>query len=443
LCGSMYPWQRERIRCLDENDISYPDMAWKVDGRVLKDVKFMYTNSTFMSTIFSTRMERGIEYDDNIGTHVFEIDEDFSIFESIRIYCHTGLVRFVKGETILKTLERYSAFHMYDIEGGKVTLRKLVTDNLTPTNATQAFEYAIHRDDKDLLHVITEYFVNYAFVIFRHKTFGNLRIESLPYLASICLENKLNIKEPDLLEYMYTLCEKKLGDKEYEEFKTPIDIMKHNFGKTSIWDSIRFDNITMQDFMAFVNRHDNCMGNDEIVSVMKNIYTSPSPKKRKRFQMISSYPRNLNILDNGEAQGDISHWEMGKIQVFFVFDCAGRNDKIALPPTLFKEWNIRCNIIIGKCIQLKGNVTMDGNNTKDEIRITAKVVNFKHDRWKKTTAICRPNEYGFDMQNILSWTSIDGPNSEGYLFDMAKYPEYEENGKWLMMSLMIERVSQT
>ena len=441
LCGSMYPWQRERIRCLEENDIIHPDMAWKVDGRIIKDIRFMYMSSSFLTTIFSTSMKRGIGYDEESDMHIYEIDEDFSIFESIRIYCHTGLVQFLKGETILKTLERYSAFHMYDIEGGKTTLRKLITDNLTPTNATQAFEYAIHRDDHELLHVVTEYFVNYAFVIFRHKSFRNLKMESISYLAKICLENKLNIKEPDLLECMYKLCEKKIGEKEYSEFKNPIDIMKYNFGTTSLWESIRFDNITMKDFMEFVSNHDGCMGNDDIVAVMKNIFTSPSPNKRKRFQMISSYPRNLSIIDNGEAQGDISHWEMGKIQAFFVFDCSKKNDKIALPPTLFKEWNIRCNIIIGKCIQLRGNVTMDGNNTKDEIRITAKIVNFKHDRWKKTTVICRPNDYEFDMQNVLSWTSIDGPNSEGYMFDMAKYPEYDEGGKWLMMSLMIERVS--
>jgi len=441
LSGSMYLWQMERIRCLSENDMTYPDMEWKVGGKIIKDIRSMYTSSSFLTAIFSTKMKKGIIYHPESDLHVYEIEEDFSIFQSIRIYCHTGIVQFFKGETILKTLERYSAFQMYDIEGGKRTLLKIISENITPTNATQAFEYAIHRDDSDLLDIVTEYFVNYAFVIFKHRSFRNLKMESISYLATICLENKLNIKEPDLLEHMYRLCDEKINEKEYSEFKNPIDIMKHKFGETSIWESIRFDNITIEEFMHFVSNHEGCIGNDDIVAVMKNIYTSPSTNKRKRFQMISSYPRNLNIIDNGEAQGDISHWAMGKIQVFFVFDCSKKTNNIALPPTLFKEWNIRCNIMIGKCIQLRGNVTMDGHNPTDEVRITAKIVNFKHDRWKKTIAMCRPTDYGFDIPSVLSRMSIDGPNSEGYMFDIAKYPEYDENGTWVMMSLMVERVS--
>jgi len=441
LCESVYAWQRERVRCLDEDDFLYADMSWKVDGRLLRDVRQIYAGSSFMATMFATGMKKGIVYDEENEIHVYEVDEDFSTFESIRVFCHTGLVRFSKGETILKTLERYSAFHMYDIEGGKIALRKLIMDNLTPVNATQAFEYAIHRDDSELLAVINAYIVDYAFVIFKHKNFGNLKMESISYLADLCLENKLNIKEPDLLEYMYKFCDKKLGEKEYSEFKTPIEIMKHRFGKTSIWESIRIQNITMPEFMEFIKNHEKCMNNDEIVEVMKTIYSSESStmvKKRKIFQMISSYPRNLNISDTGEAQGDITHWDMDRLQVFFVFDCSGK-DKITLPPTLFRQWKLRCSLHIDKSLHLKGSVIMD-DNTSDEVMITVKVVNFLHDRWKRSTSRCKPKDYNFEMTNILSWNAIEGPGAGGYMFDMAKYPEYDENGKWLMMSLAIERV---
>lgn len=445
LCGSVHEWQRERVRCIDENDFPYADMAWRVEGKIMRDIRHAYMNSIFMTTLFRTCMKRDVEYIEEDGIHVYSVDEKFAVFESIRVFCHTGLVRFCKGETILKTLERYTAFHMYDIEGGKTVLRKLIMDNLTPGNATQAFEYAIHRDDADLLRDINEYIVNYAFVIFKHKTFGTLRMESMSYLANLCMENKLNIKEPDLLDYMYKLCEKKLGEKEFEEFKTPIEILKHRFGEVSLWEAIRVTNISMKEFMGFVNSHDACMDNNDIVRVMKTIYSSENdseltPRKRKKFQMISSYPRNLNIGDTEEAQGDVTHWDRDKVQMFFVFDASGKKDKLALPPILFQQWRLRCSVYVDKSLRLKGTVITDDDD-RDDIIITTKFVNFRHDRWKKSTVRCKPKHktYDFDMPNMLSWGSIEGPGAGGYMFDMAKYPDYVDNGTWLMMSMTIER----
>ena len=305
LCGSVHEWQKERLRCIDENDFPYADMAWKIEGKILRDIRHAYMNSTFMNTLFNTRMSKGIERSDVEGVSVYSVDEKFNIFESIRVFCHTGLVRFSKGETILKTLERYTAFHMYDIEAGKTILRKLIMDKLTPGNAIQAFEYSIHRDDAELLNVSRMHCELCVRDIPTQILWGPAD-QSMSYIADLCRENRLNIKEPDLLECMYKFCEKKLADKEFETFKTPIEILKHRFGENNLWESIRIENISMKEFMGFVNNHEACMDNDDIVKVMKTIYANednlhPVTRKRKKFQMISSY-RGTSTLNTHEAK---------------------------------------------------------------------------------------------------------------------------------------------
>ena len=90
----------------------------------------------------------------------------------IRVFCHTGLVCFKTTDTILTTMERYSAFQFYGIAIGSPTLKRLVLESLTPTNyCLQAFDYAIHRHNVDLLANIKAYISNYAFIVFRQKSF--------------------------------------------------------------------------------------------------------------------------------------------------------------------------------------------------------------------------------------------------------------------------------
>ncbi|MEP1965429.1 MAG: hypothetical protein ABJI93_01570 [Nonlabens ulvanivorans] len=47
------------------------------------------------------------------------------------------------------------------------------------------------------------------------------------------------------------MAHKKTDEKEYNDFKTPIDILKHLFdgSECSIFETIRFDEISMSEFM--------------------------------------------------------------------------------------------------------------------------------------------------------------------------------------------------
>ena len=129
-------------------------MAWKIEDTILPDCKQLYANSDFMNTLFRSPMCGKLSEVD--GLKVYPIGEKHNIFNMIRVFCHTGLVIFKRGETILRTIERYAAFHFYGMDEGKNALRRLILDNLTPANALTAFEYAIHRDE-DLLSAIKTY----------------------------------------------------------------------------------------------------------------------------------------------------------------------------------------------------------------------------------------------------------------------------------------------
>ena len=447
LCDAVDEWQSKRISNLEQNSIKYPDMAWKVEGTILPDCKQMYSTSTFMSTLFETSMVNG-QRQVHDGLTVYPLDEKHHVFDMIRVFCHTGLIVFSKGESVLRTIERYAAFNYYGIEEGKHVLKRLILDNLTPSNATMAFEYAVNRDDEGLLEDIKTYMKNYAFLVFRHKNFFNLRRDSMVELVELCQSDNLNVLEVDLLGNLYRLCDKKIGDKEYAEFKRPFDLLTHKFGPTSFWDTIRLTSISMEDFMLFVQKFPGAMNSDDIVAVMKTIYQGPQEvgKKRKKFQTVSSYPRNLSFQAAQNPQVDVAHWERDKVRAFFVFDF-GRKETVALPSIAYGDRHVRCTVTPSdKTVGLRGHISQRHNadNSEPQVKFGASIVNFRHDRWKKTsvTVSLKTNPCEFEITNILSCNAIEGSSgtSTGYVFDINKYPDYSDNGSWLMMSLSVEAV---
>jgi len=442
LFSGVYTYQKERIKLLDNNIIPFPDIAWDIDGLILYDTRSVYTSSYF-DVLFRTDLTRDIKKNED-GIIIYKLDVKLHIFDMIRVFCHTGLVRYSKGESILKILERYSAFHFFDISVAKSVMIKLISDNLTPTNVIQAFEFSVCRDDSDLIHEIREYIVNYAFQIFNHRNFISIKRESFVYLIDLCMSDSINIKELDLLECLYKLCNKKIGDKEFPDFEYPIEIMKFKFGDYSMWDCMRLEGIKLDEFMDFIQRHENFMSNSDIVDTLKYIHKPKvNYKKRKTFQTISPFPRSLNFRDSGEPQGDVTLWDRQRVQVFFAFDFS-KQDITPLPSLMFRDFNVKCSIhYTEKTLCVHGSLRLGslGGNVGEEpinnITITAKIVNFVHGRWKKQAISGKVKDFNdFEISNVISCNTI--ATGDGYLFDMKKYPEYKEGGNWVMMSLNIE-----
>ena len=446
LCGSVDDWQRRRIRMLESNTTRFPDVVWKIEGGMLPDCRHMYAEYAFFSMLFESPMTKGVERKDNMV--VFPLDEKLYIFHMIRVFCHTGLVMYTKGESILRTLERYAAFKFYGIDQGKDVFRTLIQNTLTPMNAIQALEYAIHRDDSDVLADIESYFCQYAFVIMRQRSFSSIKRESMQTLAALCASNELNISESDLLMHLYKLCERKVGDKEYQDFADAMSIFHHEFGEHgSLWSTIRLDRLTMSEFMEFTQKNPRGMTNDHIVQCMQTIFTLASSntsldcqhkRKRKSFVPISSYPRNLKVIASTTPQVDITRWERGKLQVFFVFPFdsshAATSQAIQLPPVVAGHRRINCVVSHSdKCLGLRGNIHSGSSEAANEhvVNITVSIVNFRHDRWKKARASMKMGATStFDIPNILSWNAIEGASGtpSGYTFDLSKYPEYCGDG---------------
>lgn len=445
LCGNVDAWQRRRIEMLETNLVQYPDIMWKIEDKLLPDCRQAYVESEFFRLLFESPLARGVETDGEVA--VFPLDEKLYVFNMIRVFCHTGLVTYTKGESILRTIERYAAFRFYGIDQGKAIFRALISNTLTPLNAMPALEYAIHRHDVDILRDIEKYFCDYAFVVMRQKNFFGVKRESMEYVASLCMNDSLNISEADLLTYLYKLCEKKVGDKEYAEFPDAMSIFGHAFGPSgSLWGSIRLDRLTMPEFMEFVHKNTGAMTNDTIVKCMSTIYglsseTSQRTSKRKLFQPISSYPRNLKLVVSGNPQVDITRWEREKLQVFFVFPF-NIADTIHLPQIVAGNTRINCVVHHSeKCLGLTGYIhsgTTYKQSGVSDVNITVSIVNFRHDRWKKArTAVNLSTTPAFDLPNILSWNAIEGASgtSTGYTFDLNKYPDY--SGEGAKMSLMM------
>lgn len=146
LLGHVSRWQIETIDALKANDADVFDMAWLFQGVFYKDCRHLYSSrSDYFKCLFLSEMRKGTEEFE--GVTAYSVSDPMSkkhIFDMMRIFCHTRIVQVDKGEPILKTMERYSAFHYYSLRGGMNVIRQLVMDAINPTNAMQALEYAMN-----------------------------------------------------------------------------------------------------------------------------------------------------------------------------------------------------------------------------------------------------------------------------------------------------------
>ncbi|CAM9816997.1 unnamed protein product [Ectocarpus sp. 4 AP-2014] len=108
------------------------DMAWLFEGVRYKDCRHIYASrSAFFKCLFSTSraMRKGSgEFE---GVTAYNVSDPMSkkhIFDMMRMFCHKGIGQVDKGEPILKTMDRYSAFHYYSLHGGMGVIRQLVMD---------------------------------------------------------------------------------------------------------------------------------------------------------------------------------------------------------------------------------------------------------------------------------------------------------------------------
>ena len=300
---------------------------------------------------------------------------------------------------------------------------------------------------------IKKYICNYAFLIFRHKTFFSIGRESMEELVGLCDQDSLNVPEISLFSYLYRLCVTKMGDKDFPDFGSPFELFKHKFGTRSLFDAVRLASISMEEFMSFVNKNPGAMNNDEIVEILQTIHQPTCPgTKRKHFQMVSSYPRNLSFRVSDNPQGDVAHWERDKVETYFVFGI-GSKEAVALPSITYGTRQIRCTIhylersisMTGRVISRStgcGCVSSDSAPNKDQsVKITVSMVNFRHDRWKKSSEIVKLcSNFEFEISNILSRNAIEGSSTTatGYVFNIEKYPEYSEDGTSLMLCVSVD-----
>ena len=479
LLGHVSRWQMETIEILKANDCELFDMVWLFQGGYYKDCRYIYASrSDYFKCLFLSQMKKGTEEFD--GVTAYRVSDPMSkkhIFDMMRIYCHTGIVQVDKGEPILKTMERYTAFHYYNLRGGMDVIRQLVMDSLNPTNAVQALEYAMKSavcssdtygaSDREtgLLSDIKDYIAIYAFVVFKHRSFYTIDSETIAGVSHICTRDDLNIKEIDLLHCIYKLCERKVSmERNLEGPRSSWELMTHEYSGqgTSLWSQIRLSSISLKEFVKFIKENKTCFSSDDVVKIITFLYSCCEAsedkhvagmeddkvtgmhlsKKRKTFRPISFYPRNLEFHGLGSPQTDISYWDDSKIKLFVAFDSSCR-EAMALPPVHFHNFFVHCTVYhADKSLNISGNihgkVGLDDSSVK--MTVTTSVVNFRHDRWRKksvTTDLVAGRT--FVLPTILSWNTISNSDTPGYLFDLERYPEYCPNGSWIMMSLCMEK----
>lgn len=455
LLGHVSRWQIETIDALKANDADFFDMAWLFQGVFYKDCRHLYSSrSDYFKCLFLSEMRKGTGVFE--GVTAYSVSDPMSkkhIFNMMRILCHTGIVQVDKGEPILRTMKRYSAFHYYSLRGGMDVIRQLVMDVINPTNAMQALEYAMNSavcssdsdgsdSDTGLLSDINDYIAIYAFVVFKHKSFYALGTDSFSGVSQICTRDDLNIKEIDLLQCVYKLCEKKINtDKELGRLGSSWELMTHDFSEpgSSLWSQIRLPSISMKEFVKFIKENKKCFSSDNVVKIITFLYSCAETtetahadstrvnddvigvhlsKKRKTFQPISFYPRKLEFHGLASPQTDIIYWDDFRIKLFVAFDFSSK-ETMTLPPVHFYNCYIHCTVYhADRSLNVSGNIhgRTGSRDSATDITITSSVVNFRHDRWRKKQVVSSlASGTAFKIPQILSWNTIGNNDTSGYL----------------------------
>lgn len=136
-------------------------------------------------------------------------------------------------------------------------------------------------------------------------------------------------------------------DKELGRMGSSWKLMTHDFSEpgSSLWSQIRLPSISMKEFVKFIKENKKCFCNDNVVKIITFLYSCAETtetahvdstrvnddvigvhlsKKRKTFEPISFYPRNLEFHGLASPQTDISYWDDSRIKLFVAFDCGIR-----------------------------------------------------------------------------------------------------------------------
>jgi hypothetical protein len=487
--GYHVKWYASKIEVLDRNEMGNSDMAWKIHDNLFWDARHVYSEqSDYFKTLFSTTMTRDIKTED--GLPVIPVSgymQNIAIFRMIRIFCHTGTLEVSDGDSVENLLDFYFASDCYFLEGPLQLLHTMLVNQLSPTNVLKVYEILLKRpsEGRKLEQEVEDYIATYAFAVLKHKSFQVFPIELMGKMCAIFQRETLNILEKDLLWYVYLYCKHHASVTETStpSFATPMDMMMYKWDEgSSLWGCIRVKALTQDDISEFVYKNPDALDDSDTVNILNFLYVirdsagSVAPQiaieawknsrkmslvvqemctslePRFKFHVISCYPRNLQLYGTRSPQTSIVYWDVHKFKAFVAIQYDS-GPKVSLDPILFCKSYFHLELShYENSIHIKGRAHPDQNSIADSsvstVKIAAKIVNFKHDRWKDKHTIVqlkRSEVSNFAINSILTMSTVekvkkkeDG-DSTGYLFEIANYPQYKE-GNWMLVLISIETI---
>jgi len=487
-------WYASKVEVLDRNEMGNSDMAWKFHDTLFWDARHVYSEqSEYFKTLFSTTMTRDIKTE--YGLPVVQVSgymQNIAIFRMIRIFCHTGTVEVSDGDSVENLLDFYFASDCYLLEGPLQLLHTMLVNQLSPTNVLKVYEILLKKgssEGRKLEEEVEDYIATYAFAVLKHKSFQLFPIELMGNMCAIFQRETLNILEKDLLWYVYLYCKHHTGNTGNAafavtslcSFATPMEMMMYKWNdEASLWGCIRVKALTQDDISEFVYKNPNALDDSDTVNILNFLYVirdsiatgtpqtaveawknsrkmslvvqemCTSLEPRFKFRVISCYPRNLQLYGTRSPQTSIVYWDVHKWKAFVAIQ-HDSGPKVSLDPILFCKSYFHLELShYENSIHILGRAHPDQNSIVDTsiqtVKVAAKIVNFKHDRWKDKQTIVQLKKAevsNFAINNILALSTVekvkkkeDG-DSPGYLFEIGNYPQYKE-GNWMMILISIE-----
>ena len=406
--AARHEFVRKAVAALDSNSMKQPDMAWKVDGKMMWDYCGVYAR---LSPYFEALMkhEPRQEVDGTsllvVNTSKAEYIKDPRILRGLRVYCHTGSVVYGRRDSPSTLLRRFMCFEMYGLPEAAEVMRLALRARLDAGSFVGLCD-AVSSTSSSVLGDLEDFArAKGVEVLTRAPPSHCARCSeaTLAFIARVTADDDFNCSEFELMDALYGLCLKRCkGDVTgasqllLAELNPPSDPptgrKRRRRERASMWDSVRVSGLTPASVVSFSESHPGAFDDGFLMSLVRKCLLPPSGEEVARCKRgatgASSWPRHVPAPPNpGESYWWRCETEPGVPGVRFIAFLYRKGAASSAPAFSSDHGRSVCVTLTFGGVHVTVAVEVDGGSVIPDdaggVSVLLEVANSRHDRWRR------------------------------------------------------------
>jgi hypothetical protein len=295
----------------------------------------------------------------------------------------------------------------------------------------------------------------HAFAVVQRKNFQHLGTEFFPDLCRLFGHDAVNVKEADLLHALFRLCANAAAGG--SAGPTAMELFMREWPDAdppSLWACVRLRGLTAEDVFKFCmeaseeERFDDAF-RGALTQYLYELHHCPEPPRkvprgvapgnlgaRREYKQVSSYPWAFTF-DREASAMHVVYSDDDARGVAFV---AVKGPRVAeVPPVSCFRGDVvlQCNVSFGPEHLGVSGVLTPRRAGRQEVTVEASVVNFRHDKWKRSSVVVplAGEAADFRIPAAIATATLD---QEGYRFAPRAFPDYQK-GAHVLLRLRLMR----